>query len=1117
MKKPDFSSVYHNPTNYRDFITHARDDDFEGQHFDRKQIGNTAETYRVSKSVLSSTKEHIEKTMSGFANATGGLLVVGISKTGEIKGIDHLSDSQRTSLLSVDSLRGGAIRSKVQEISVGEESRHIALFMIEPNNRTFCCRIRDDAAWIRRGPSTVRLLGEELEQVKRDRKVVEFERAASEKFDISDSDEDVVREFIASNELRDNQSTNEVLYNAGAAVGRETELEWTNAGLLFFASNPQRILSHAYIRLLRFDCLFKDEDERPTPDLDRKFDGTLTQQIRSLRTFFADSAFFKTFERRSQDGGFQSEPEYPAVAVDEAVVNAIAHRDYGIGRPILCEKYNDSFIVRSPGSMQQPEELPSQFRLTEVQLESIPRNAKIMDWLRSMKDAKGSSYVKALREGTRKMRDEMSALGLPAPTYRLGPIDTVVVLENNVSSRAPQPTGLAGGHEIDSHEFTNLYPLEGIQGLSSREGEREERRILLEAICDKLEATGWVVDELRMGRAVVHVKGAREYVPDAVSSVLRVIPAYTINLRSYFGRYYLVVDFTVRVQTIWTASQAIERFGPDALVGLRAFSRIDGKLMRGRIQAAASDYITIRAFGDEDEYECIASNVFPSLRKDQIQEILKQVAPTFDLSRAVKSAALSTVQGAVRRRVDRINQCVRGIRRTIFPIVVQGRTVTLAGESLPLAREGDGKRALRVEEIREPEVEFGRRRASANIREGITRFGAYRDNPKDLDIVAVVEPGYDDLMRSLVERLQVGAYKFRGAERTFATRLRLSLVSTARGGSISDECKRLVDAYPGWCGDGELSRLMLVHTAESAFALDDVSSSYYRAKRVLLEAGIPCQMVDTPTLEDPNYKDLNLALNVVAKTGVTPWVLPESIPDADFFVGLSYTSSREAQQERVVGFANVFNQYGRWEFYSGGNEAVPYRERAAHYEQLVANTLMKLDLREHPTVYFHYSAKFGQREREAILQGARSVRPNGRYVFVWVNSHHPVRFFDQRAETDGSMARGRYVVGARNQIYLSTTGYNPYRKSIGTPQALEVNVYSTNDGEDAGKGLDFRALATQMLSLTKLNWASTDSLCGEPITIKYARNIAYLTAAFQRQKMGRFKLHEVLERTPWFI
>ncbi len=63
---------------------------------------------------------------------------------------------------------------------------------------------------------------------------------------------------------------------------------------------------------------------------------------------------------------------------------------------------------------------------------------------------------------------------------------------------------------------------------------------------------------------------------------------------------------------------------------------------------------------------------------------------------------------------------------------------------------------------------------------------------------------------------------------------------------------------------------------------------------------------------------------------------------------------------------------------------------------------------------------------------------------------------------------------------------------------------------------DFKALAVQVLSLTKLNWASTDSVSGESITTRYAGDIAYLTDAFLRQS-DSFSLDSVLESTPWFI
>jgi hypothetical protein len=99
---------------------------------------------------------------------------------------------------------------------------------------------------------------------------------------------------------------------------------------------------------------------------------------------------------------------------------------------------------------------------------------------------------------------------------------------------------------------------------------------------------------------------------------------------------------------------------------------------------------------------------------------------------------------------------------------------------------------------------------------------------------------------------------------------------------------------------------------------------------------------------------------------------------------------------------------------------------------------------------------------------------------------------------------------------LSTTGYNPYRKGLGTPMPLEVNVWRHAPPGHADTAPDLHGLARQILALTKLNWSSSDALVGEPITTKYAGDIAYLTAAFIRQGTP-FKLHQALERTAWFL
>jgi hypothetical protein len=273
-------------------------------------------------------------------------------------------------------------------------------------------------------------------------------------------------------------------------------------------------------------------------------------------------------------------------------------------------------------------------------------------------------------------------------------------------------------------------------------------------------------------------------------------------------------------------------------------------------------------------------------------------------------------------------------------------------------------------------------------------------------------------------------------------------------------------------------------------------------------------MIDTPTLENPDWKDLNLSLNIVAKCGVTPWVLPNAVPDADFFVGLSHTQSPDGR--RVIGYANVFNQYGKWEFYSGKTGPFDYDQRLRFFGQLVRETLSKLVLSPTPNIVFHTSEKLSREGRDELLRAARELRPEGTFTFVWINSHHGFRVFDRRPESDGSLSRGSYVTLGRNRFLLSTTGYNPYRKALGTPKPLEVTAWVERPIGQPNAPPDLRSIAVQVLALTKLNWASTDAFCGEPITLKYARGIAYLTAAFLRQSEG-FVLHPVLEGTPWFL
>ena len=936
-----------------------------------------------------------------------------------------------------------------------------------------------------------------------------FERSPCAEFAESDLDAGVVEEFrkIYLDSASYEWTNRELLRHVGAVSG---DGRFTNAGALFFRSNPQRDLPQAHIRVVRFDVPRNATEGRPPPSFDRSFYGPITRQIRDFRSFLKDSGFFKMYLKRRPDGGFEEIPELPSIAVDEAIVNAVAHRDYATGNAIRCEKYTDGLVVRSPGPLLQERSLPPRFSLDDTRLSHRARNPMLMEWLRRLKDAHGNPFVLAFEEGTRRMRDEMSGLGLRAPEYDVSGASTVVTLWSDAPSREAQAQASV---EAVTGEFTNLYPISGFSSVSGSDGTR--RREFLVALKDRLGANGWFIDRFHHGALVTHRRGIARQAPDAVAHIVRIYPAAMFQLREYFGQPYLLVDMTVSVRSVLTAASL------QALVDVRELEGLTGVARwqtweRARLLSFERTRCRVFLLDYGQEEVVPASRVIPQLPRTMIERLLRERGIDYDLSGEIARAASGLVPGAARLRSDRTQDLVNELASTIFPLRVGKASVHLATRPLPLTRRDNGSPSLSVDECTEPVVEFRMHRCEANIREGITHHGSFDSDRREIELVPVCAPEEAVGMRSLTERLRNGQFKYKGSERTFATKLTYRNLTTAVPAGLEAECRRIVSQYPEWRGAEGWPRLFLVHCPESAHALDDEQAPYYKIKRFLLEAGIPCQMVDTPTIRKPDYKDLNLALNIVAKCGVTPWVLPESIPDADFFVGISHTRSARGDGARTMGFTNVFNEYGRWEFYSGGGDTFPYEERATHYETLVSRTLGRLSLSERPNICFHYSAKFSREDRDAILRGARSVRPDGMYFFIWINRHHHVRFHDSRAGTDGSLARGKYVVGARNQIYISTTGQNPYRKALGTPRALEVNVRVEGPEGERRLSPDLRALASQILGLTKLNWASTDSLCAEPITTKYAGDVAYLTAAFMRQE-GGFGLHPVLERTPWFI
>jgi Putative ATP-dependent DNA helicase recG C-terminal len=330
--------------------------------------------------------------------------------------------------------------------------------------------------------------------------------------------------------------------------------------------NPQRALAQACVRFLRFEC-DRNSSEPGSPSLDRTFSGNVTEQLRQAREFLRESGLIKVYTVRLPGGGFEEQPELPTIVVDEAIVNAVVHRDYALEWQIEVCLFRDAVVVKNPGRLlQRGGPVPQTFRLDERSLSYTPRNPILLGWLRRMRDQKGQHFVRALSEGTKTMLREMQQFRLPAPAYNVNETETVLVL-NTDPSRFVRT-------EARATEFTNLFPLIVKGPLSD-----DWRVRLIATLRDRLAADGWFIDRNFKGRITAHLRGHEHPLPSEVRRIVRLYPAYVMTFRQFYGKVYLIIDYTVEVRNVLTLAELSKRgislWVPEILAtGFRKFWRL---------------------------------------------------------------------------------------------------------------------------------------------------------------------------------------------------------------------------------------------------------------------------------------------------------------------------------------------------------------------------------------------------------------------------------------------------------------------------------------------------------------------------------------------------------------
>jgi ATP-dependent DNA helicase RecG len=171
----------------------------------------------------------------------------------------------------------------------------------------------------------------------------------------------------------------------------------TFAGLVLFGIKPAEIIHHSRV-LFTFSRDGNEsykEFERGLVALPEALESIFTTNARSITTI-------EGMERKDT-------PEFPLEAFREAIVNAVAHRDYSIdGAKVQVKVENGLVTIESPGLPIQKLE-----KIRSFEARPVSRNQRISYVLSKLR------YMEERGSGLSRMRDELTEYGLAEPVFNV--------------------------------------------------------------------------------------------------------------------------------------------------------------------------------------------------------------------------------------------------------------------------------------------------------------------------------------------------------------------------------------------------------------------------------------------------------------------------------------------------------------------------------------------------------------------------------------------------------------------------------------------------------------------------------------------------------------------------
>ncbi|MGH7826887.1 MAG: ATP-binding protein [Candidatus Binatia bacterium] len=356
----------------------------------------------------------IARLLSSMANADGGTLLVGVELDKSVTGVPFARDEIHSLIQSPQHLVSPPLAATSERMTLG----NLQLLKFDVSSGLEIYRTGSGRSFYRIGPETPSLPAEQIQSLKEAKRSVFFERQQALHAAWSDLDLDAVNVFIKK--IRDPREPQIVL-------GRSYHLLDTSRGqpspnmaaLLLFAREPSRWHPRCGIDFVKYEGIERQHGASLNVIKRIRFEAPLVRLIDEAVGRIREHIRERTI---LHDLFFRERLEYPTFAWQEALMNAVAHRDYGLsGASIEIWMFDDHIEVRSPGLPPAPVTF-EQLRLQKSI--HFSRNPLIVRVLADL------GYLREMGEGVPRMFQEMEHYGLRPPEFSAEGFVFTVTLRN---------------------------------------------------------------------------------------------------------------------------------------------------------------------------------------------------------------------------------------------------------------------------------------------------------------------------------------------------------------------------------------------------------------------------------------------------------------------------------------------------------------------------------------------------------------------------------------------------------------------------------------------------------------------------------------------------------------